>query len=190
MKTPHLFAALAVTSLAGCVHPPSPSVFVREVPTQVTSTNTLDVIRFPATYKAYTVGRRIDPANRGLMHETHVLYVRESPDRWNLQPPISGTGVTIPANVTNDAAFSPLPIEQHLRTELQEQRRISQTLHDRTQQFQEAADTFASTARKAVEQFNQIQQRQALFDERLRRLEEGSRWSHLTNWPPASGTIR
>src|SRR5262249_50270753 len=86
-----LFAALFI--LTGCLHGPEPTVFVREVPVQVTSTNTLDVIRFPASYRAYTVGRRVDPGNPGFMHEAHMLYIRESPDRWNLRAPSASTPV-------------------------------------------------------------------------------------------------
>ena len=77
---------LLFLGFAGCQHVP-PTFVVREVPVQVSSTNSLDVIRFPSTYKGYTVGRRPDVSNPGMMHEAHVLYVRETADRWNLHSP-------------------------------------------------------------------------------------------------------
>ena len=190
MKT--LFTVFPATFLllAGCVHQPSSTVFIREVPVQVTSSNSLDVIRFPSSYHAYTIGRRADPANPGFMHEAHVIYVREAPDRWNLQPPPARSQSPLNATGATDAAFAPLPLDQQLRTELQEQRRVSQTLQEQTQRFQQAADIFVPTARKAVELSAQTQQRQQQLDDRLHRLEEGQRWSSLTNWPASTNSNR
>ena len=186
MKTLLLILAVSFLALTGCRHAPVPTFVVREVPVQVTSTNTLDVIRFPSSYRAYTVGRRIDPAHPGFMQESHVLYVREAPDRWNLQPPAAPSPPPVLSTAPVDAAFVPLPLDQQLRTELQEQRRASQALHEQAQRFQQAADVFVPTARKAVELSNQIDQRQQLLEDRLRRLEEGQRWSSFTNWPAST----
>ncbi len=122
----------AACLLTGCVHQPFPTVFIREVPVQVTSSNRLDVIRFPASYHAYTIGRRTDPANPGFMHEAHILYVREASDRWNLQPPAAPAQPPLNPVAAPEAAFAPLPLDQQLRTELQEQRRVSQALQEQT----------------------------------------------------------
>ena len=52
--------------------------------------------------------------------------------------------------------------------------------------FQQAADLFVPTARKAVDLSTQIEQRQQLLEDRLRRLEDGQRWSSFTNWPAST----
>ena len=189
MKTLLLSLALSLLVLTGCVHAPTPTVFIREVPVQVASSNSLDALRFPASYHAYTVGRRVDPANPDLMQESHVLFIRESHDRWNLHPSGTSSPLLAPAGPT-DAAFVPLPLDEQVRSELQQQRRASQSLLEQTQSFQKAADVFVPAARKAVEISAQTQQRQQQLEERLRRIEEGQRWSALTNWPPSTNSNR
>ena len=190
MKSSLTILPSTLLMLAGCVHSPTPTVFIREVSVQAASTNTLEVIRFPAAYKAYTVGRRPDPHNPGLMSEAHVLYVRESSDRWNLHPPGLPAGLPAQTVPSADGAFAPLPLDQQIRTDLQEQRRLSRALQEQTQRFQQTADVFVPTAQKAVEVSAQLQQRQQQLDERLRRLEEGQRWAQLTNWPASTSTNR
>ena len=179
--------------LAGCQHVP-PTVFVREVPVEAASTSYLDVIRFPAAYKSYTVGRRPDPANPGFMHEAHILYVRETPDRWNLQPAPAPAGppasVPVSNSASQDAAFVPLPLNEQLRQEMQKQQQISQSLADQTQRFQQTADVLVPAARKAMELTTQVQQTQKSIDDRLRKLEETQRPASFTNWPSLSVTNR
>ncbi len=156
----------------------------------VSSTNSLDVIRFPSAYKAYTVGRRTDPANSELMHEAHLLYVRESPDRWNLSPPTIIPSANPVGARPVDSTFAPLPLSDQLRQELQKQQQISQSLAEQAQRVQQTTDLLLPAARKAVELTTQIQQRQISLDERLRRLEEVQRPSSLTHWPEVGTTNR
>lgn len=180
---------LSVLVLTGCQTLP-PTVFVREVPVSVSSTNHLDVIRFPSTYKAYTVGRRPDPSNPTMMHEAHILYVRESPDYWNLHP----ASATPPANVAGtrpaDGAFVPLPLNEQLRQEVQKQQQVSQSLAEQARRVQQTTDVLVPAARKAVELTTQIQQRQISLEERLRRLEEAQRPSSFSDWPGVGSTNR
>lgn len=181
---------LALFGLVGCQNIP-PTVFVREVPVRVTTTNTLDVIRFPSTYTAYTVGRRPDAAHPNVMHEAHILYVREAPDRWNLQPPVASVPSPLPANLVQDGAFAPLSMDAQLRQELQRQQQLSQSLAEQTQRAQQSADSLVPAARQVMELTTQVQKRQQSIDERLRRLEEASGpVSNFTNWPSLGPTNR
>lgn len=175
--------------LAGCQHVPQ-TVLVREVPAPVATTNSLDGIRFPSVYKAYTVGRRRDAANPAVMHETTVLYVLETPDRWNLQPPTAPvTAPAIPA-VLPDPTFAPLPISEQLRQEIQKQQQLSQSLSEQNANVQKTVGALVPAASKAVELSIQTQQRQQSLEERLRRLEEGQHPASPTNWPGFSSTNR
>lgn len=190
MKSALIVLGSTVFMIVGCVSP-APTVFIREVPVRaVSSTNSLDVIRFPASYRAYTVGRRIDPHNPGMMSEAHVLYVRESSDRCNLSQPNSSPSLPLPATAQADGVFAPLPLDQVIRSEIQEQRRVSQGLQEKTRSFEQAVDVFVPAAKKAVELSGQLKERQQQLDERLRRLEEVQRWSQSTSLPPSAGTNR
>ncbi len=183
------YSILLLLLLAGCQSGP-PTVFVREVPVQITSTNTLDVIRFPSAYKAYTVGRRPDAGNPAMMHEAHILYVREASDRWNLQPAAAPALPPATAGASADAAFAPLPVGEQLRHEMQKQQQISQSLAEQQQHFQQSADALVPAVRKTVELGTQLQQRQQSLEDRLRRLEEIQRPASFTNWPSVNSTNR
>ena len=185
----HTLLPVLLLGLAGCQHVP-PTFVVREVPVQVSSSNSLDVIRFPSSYKGYTVGRRPNAANPALMHEAHILYVRESPDRWNLQPPAAPTlPPTQPASVP-DAAFAPLPVSEQLRQELQKQQQLTQSLAEQTKRFQQSADALVPAAMKAVELSTLMQQRVQLMESRLRQLEGSPRPTIRTNWTDLGSTNR
>jgi len=178
-----------VLGLAGCQHVP-PTFVVREVPVQVSSNNSLDVIRFPSSYKGYTVGRRPDVSNPALMHEAHILYVRETADRWNLQPPAAPVITPALSAPAPDATFAPLPVSEQLRQELQKQQQQTQSLAEQTKRFQQSADALVPAAMKAVELSTLMQQRVQLMESRLRQLEEGPRRSGPTNWIGLGSTNR
>ena len=183
------YSPLLLLLLAGC-HSGPPTVFIREVPVAVSAPNTLDVIRFPSSYQAFTVGRRPDAANPALMHEAHVLYLRESPDRWNLQPaPAPSVPPAQPAG-SADTAFTPLPMSEQLRQEVHKQQQLSQSLTEQQQRFQQSADALVPAVRKTVELGTQIQQRQQSLEDRLRRLEEVQNPPSFTNWPSVTSTNR
>ena len=181
-----LLAAALV--LAGCQTAP-PTVFVRELPVRVATSNQLDVIRFPSTYRSYTIGRRADPRNPTVMHESHILYVRETPDRWNLQPPAAASSA-LPLTPPADPTFSPLPVAEQLRQELLKQQRISQDMTDQNGRVQKSADVLLPAANKVAEISSQMNQRQQLIEERLRRQEQNQRAVAPTNWPAFGSTNR
>ena len=172
MKPLPLLPAILL-ALPGCVHRPAPTVFIREVPVQVVSSNAaLDAIRFPASYRAYTVGRRMDSANPELMQEAHIIYVRESTDRWNLHPAPAGVPLPSGGHGSVDAAFVPLALDEQVRFELNEQ----------TQRLQQASDALVPAARKLFEFSAQGEARLQQFEDRLRRLDGSQRMSSFTNW--------
>jgi len=183
------FLPLALFLMVGCQNVP-PTVFIREVPVQVTSTNRLDVIRFPAAYKSYTVGRRRDRSNPGMMHEAHVLYIRETPDRWNLHPPSAPSFCAAPAGIQIDPAFVPLPLDGQFRQEFRKQQEISRSLAEQTERIQRTAEQLVPATRKAMEMTAEMKIHQLSIEDRLRRLEETQRPASFTNWPSIGQTNR
>ena len=178
---------LLFLGFAGCQHVP-PTFVVREVPVQVSSTNSLDVIRFPSTYKGYTVGRRPDVSNPGMMHEAHVLYVRETADRWNLHPPANSAATPLVPAAAPDATFAPLPVSEQLAQELKRQQANTLAQAEQVQRFQQSADALVPAARKAVELSTLMNQRLQLLESRLRQLEAGPRPASPTNWTGSGST--
>ncbi len=185
----HTLLPVLLLGFVGCQHVP-PTFVVREVPVQVSSSNSLDGIRFPSSYKGYTVGRRPDVSNPALMHEAHILYVRETSDRWNLQPPAAPMITPAVSATAPDATFAPLPVSDQQQLELKRQQQQTQSLAEQTKRFQQSADALVPAAMKAVELSTLMQQRVQLMESRLRQLEEGPRRSGPTNWTGLSSTNR
>ncbi len=176
----HTLLPVLLLGFAGCQHVP-PTFVVREVPVQVSSSNSLDVIRFPSSYKGYTVGRRPDVSNPAMMHEAHILYVRETSDRWNLQPPAVPVITPALSVAAPDATFAPLPVTEQQQLELKKQQQLNQSLAEQTQRFKQSADVLVPAVHKAVELSTLMQQRVQLLESRLRQLEEGPRPATPTN---------
>lgn len=81
-----------------------------------------------AQIKAYPVGRYIDPSNKDIMHEGHVIYRRERPETWRLYTNHNGKIIRGPqANIRNPIG-SPSPNIQELNAELNRQKLVSQQL--------------------------------------------------------------
>jgi len=185
MRTLLLLACIA-PFLSGCANSRCTIVFVQEAPVQPAIAGGLDAIRYPAQYRAYYIGRGIDPADHNTMHEAHRLFVREVPDRWNLHPVSSTTGTPSLTNTAPpNAAYSPLPVTEELKRELNDQRRATQELIDNADRLGKVAEQFGPAAKAFQEQNQQSQRRYQALDERLRLLEETLRASpNLTNRNP------
>ncbi len=56
------------------------------VPTSTRPVGTVDNVRFGEVVKAYPIQRYVDPANRRMMHERHVVYRVEADPGWRLAP--------------------------------------------------------------------------------------------------------
>ncbi len=164
----NLYRFAPLLLIAGCATGPTPTFVVREVPVAVSSTNRLDVIRFPASYRAYHVGRRIDSGNPTVLHESHVLYVREQPERWNLQP--SATVPDLPG-APQAPAVVPLPIEGQLRLELRKQESATQAIEAQSQKLKAVTDAIEPLMQSTSALTSGLDARQKRIEERLRLLE-------------------
>jgi hypothetical protein len=85
-----------------------------------------------------------------------------------------------------NAAYSPLPISEELKLELNHQRQATKTVLDQATHLGEVVHEFAPVAQKMAEQQRQVLRQLLTTDERLRLLEKGLR---PTNSPPAGKII-
>ncbi|HRZ56528.1 MAG TPA: hypothetical protein P5525_13855 [Candidatus Paceibacterota bacterium] len=193
MKTPVALSILLVLA-AGCAHEQyyAPPVAARAplprpalTPAPV-STNNLDAIRYPGTYRAYSLGRRIDPRNPGLMYEAGQVYVRELPETWNLHP--QGT-IVVPSVFSlarTNTAYDPLPLTDQLKVELNAQKQATKNVQEHAARLGQAVSNLAPAAGTVAQQQQQILRRLFTTDERLRLLEQSQ---SRTNSRPASSNI-
>jgi len=194
MKT-RIALSIIVVLAAGCAHEEyyAPPIAVRPPllprltprPTAVSSNN-LDAVRYPGIYKAYSLGRRIDPRNSGVMYEAGQVYVREQPETWNLHP----QGTIVVPSVFNlartNAAYDPLPLTDQLKVELNTQKQATKNVQEQAARLGQAVNDLAPVAGTVAQQQQQILRRLSTTDERLRLLEQSQ---SRTNSRPASTTI-
>ena len=76
-------------------------------------------VRYPETVRAYHFGRYVDPTDCLVMHEQHTVFRVEDNSQWNLHPGASGNAF---ASSTPDVAFSPLPVNDAVRAEVNAQK--------------------------------------------------------------------
>src|SRR4051812_35844094 len=88
-----LLILLPLALLAGCETvksgtPPSPRAAEPTPPVSGTDLDpaNLEKVRLSENLKAYPIGRAVDPVDPNVMHESHVVYRRETSPAWNLQP--------------------------------------------------------------------------------------------------------
>lgn len=81
-----------------------------------------------ADYKAYPVSRYVDPANKEVMHERHVIYRRERPETWRLRPDPDKKILLGPTvGLRNPIALN-RPVSQELNAELNRQKVVTREL--------------------------------------------------------------
>jgi hypothetical protein len=81
-----------------------------------------------ADYKAYPVSRYVDPANKEVMHERHVIYRRERPETWRLRPdPDKKILIGPTVGLRNPIALN-RPVSQELNAELNRQKIVTREL--------------------------------------------------------------
>ncbi len=183
MKTT-LITVILTSLAAGCAHYDrcQTMVFQDAVRLVPASTN-LDAIRYPAVYKAYPVGRMVDPHNRDVMHDAHVIYVRQCPDFWNLHPLTAPAVPLGPTVAPTNGAYAPLPLGDELRLELNAQKQATKSVQEQAQRLGQAAEKLTPLTDHLLQQQIDVQQRLRLSDERLRRLEEEMRRSQTLPGP-------
>ncbi|MBL9170592.1 MAG: hypothetical protein JNN07_22865 [Verrucomicrobiales bacterium] len=160
--------ALPLLALTGCMNSKPPTFVVREVPVAVSSTNSLHRLRYPSTYRAISVGRRPDPANPDILHDSYVLYIRDQPERWNLRP--SEHQLDLPG-APRPAAEVPLPLDEQLRLELRKQKAATQAVEEQSQRLQMVTESIPPLVRSTATIATNLAGWQQRFEERLRLLE-------------------
>ena len=143
MNPPRFTLILSLSLLLpGCASHRSKFVEVPP-PRQDVAGNTLaaegiESVRYAENIKAYPVNRYVDPANRLVMHEGHVLYRVETTANWNLHPnrPVrvaAGPNVAVRGSALN---ASPLPGE--LGAELARQKAATGTVITQGERLQQS----------------------------------------------------
>lgn len=86
-----------------------------------TSPPVTDAVRYPETIRAYHFGRYVDPNDDLVMHGQQVVYRVEENSRWDLHP---ASGVSFPTanSMPQNAAFSPLPVNDAELAEINAQK--------------------------------------------------------------------
>ncbi|MGH7977854.1 MAG: hypothetical protein ACREE6_00660 [Limisphaerales bacterium] len=80
-------------------------------------------VRYPEVVRAYHFGRYVDPNDDLVMHEQHVVYRVGENTRWDLRPASAASDVFFPAAPSpQDAAFSPLPVNDAVLAEVNAQK--------------------------------------------------------------------
>lgn len=120
---------LFLVTLVGCVVRPTP------IPTVTILSPALPrpdaELRSPGQLKAYQVGAYVDPANPGVLHQAHSVYVEEHSPSWNLNSPAAAAGVLKGPNpVPVDSALSSERTRDELLAELSAQRKTSKALEN------------------------------------------------------------
>jgi hypothetical protein len=134
MKSRHHLAlapALAITIAlpSGCSmfrsdNAPPPPVATVAVPVSGTELDQANVskVRFGETLKAYPVNRYVDPADPNILHESHLVYRKETGANWNLSPHAPTVVPLGPVIAVSHSPDTPAPaaaadLEQRLTTQ-------------------------------------------------------------------------
>ncbi|HVU35288.1 MAG TPA: hypothetical protein VHE61_17765 [Opitutaceae bacterium] len=101
--------------------PPSPATRTRE------DGSPLDAASVIAStgVKAYALGRVADPTDPDLLHESHVVYRRETFPQWRLDPPV-GERILVGPRVTDGRAELQPLLSKELTAYLAEQRKATE----------------------------------------------------------------
>ena len=143
-----LFSVLMAIGLVGCASqkkekPVPQPVYLEEVPYGSTQN-----VRTGEIVKAYPIARYIDPANGTTMHERHVIYRLERPNRWRLNPPQGQYDANLlgPVAGVRKPYYQPAPTSAELSRELQRQKAASAAIDARAAQMAQNAQQELSRA--------------------------------------------
>jgi len=124
------------------------------MPAAVAGTNIpeedLDRVRYGEDLKAYTVGRYVDPNNRGIMYEKNVIYRVEESPQWNLRP---NTEIRPPVGKSprESPALQKL-FDTEIKNEVDNQRKFSENLLAQTKRAVDALEKTIAGSRRMEEQ--------------------------------------
>lgn len=107
--------------------PPPPSTVAPVSGTDLDLANA-EKVRMSESVKAYPVSRYVDPQDRDLMHEAHVVYRREAGASWNLNPNAPTVVPLGPVLAVADPAKTPTPLPAELEQRMAEQNQLVASL--------------------------------------------------------------
>ena len=81
-----------------------------------------DSIRYQETFRAYHVGRYVEPNNPLVMHDTHTLYRVETLPHWNLNPGAPSGPMAVQVRAVPDPAHAQAPLNDEIVAELNQQK--------------------------------------------------------------------
>jgi hypothetical protein len=125
----------------------------------------------PDQVAPYTVGRYVDPRDRNVIHEGHVLYRREQPCTPNLAP---SQGLVAPPLSYASPANGTLLIRDALTAELNQQRATSKALIEQSRLLAEQMRQFSAQTREfqdTLQQYSRVQAQLLAVTNRLQLLE-------------------
>jgi hypothetical protein len=136
MRKTSLLVGCAVIALAGTgcaslskkklsVAPPPP---VAPVAGTDLDQHNVEKVRTGETLKAYPIGRFVDPNDPNVMHESHVVYRKESGANWNLAPNAPTVVPLGPVLAVADPASQPNPLPAELEQKVAEQNQLMASL--------------------------------------------------------------
>jgi hypothetical protein len=114
--------------LVGC-HSPKPVYMLppnAEVLENIPMESNASVLK-TADVKAYPIGRYIDPRNKDVLHEQHIIYRRERPETWRLYNGYA-QNVSMGPNAISNPVTKTSPNGQELTAELNRQRLVTEQL--------------------------------------------------------------
>jgi hypothetical protein len=88
----------------------------------------VEKVRTGETLKAYPIGRFVDPNDPNVMHESHVVYRKESGISWNLSPNAPTVVPLGPVLAVTDPSVQANPLPAELEQKVAEQNHLMATL--------------------------------------------------------------
>jgi hypothetical protein len=136
MRKTSLLVGCAVIALAGTgcasLSKKKPSVAAAPPVAPVSGTDldqhNVEKVRTGETLKAYPIGRFVDPNDPNVMHESHVVYRKESGANWNLAPNAPTVVPLGPVLAVADPTAQPNPLPAELEQKVAEQNQLMASL--------------------------------------------------------------
>lgn len=132
-KTDLIVACVVLLLGAGCTSAKKkPSVTAAPPVAPVSGTeldqHNVEKVRTGETLKAYPIGRFVDPNDPNVMHESHVVYRKESGTSWNLAPNAPTVVPLGPVLAVADPSVQSNPLPAELEQKVAEQNQLMATL--------------------------------------------------------------